>query len=548
MINSNDSYNIQKDVSTINQYFKKLNPSERKLLIQKLSSEERLALFNIIQQNNDLATISKEMGSVLIRHIQHAKDLSPDITRKDDTKSKLTKLTRILSEQRDNLAYFFNILTADKANAIFQSLVQEECEIVNDPKPQISNIELKELLEKAKKEAEPGTKITLAKLLSEKGFSREMTGIQFTDSLSLKDVNLTGIIFNNCSFDWTPCSNSILKDVAFRNCDISNVSFMNSNFENCEFINCDMRETMFTGAELKNVFFIRCGIISSSFEDTTISEGGFYFVSMPATHFLEASINNCEIAESSLKDTVFFDNLDKFIIDNSSKKTAIMTKATAAILIHPEARGITTPKAYMKLDQTAHLLPLRITMQAQKATKEGVNKEVEAALQEIDPNDPNKIPIAQSLIQKLAVDTNSESARILRKAEKLASQVDSFFLPGGEDVPPALYGQKKGDQTDWGDDYRRSILELGMIHQSFNKGIPLMAVCRGFQMSNVYCGAQLIQHVDGHKGIQTLKLTYPEKQGLYADAMKKSIVTACFHHQAVPQETAAREHLQLYHV
>jgi hypothetical protein len=71
-----------------------------------------------------------------------------------------------------------------------------------------------------------------------------------------------------------------------------------------------------------------------------------------------------------------------------------------------------------------------------------------------------------------------------------------------------------------------------------------MAVCRGFQMSNVYFGAQLIQHVEGHKGVQTLELTTPEKRGLYGEAMKNNIVSACFHHQAVPEETPATEHLE----
>lgn len=533
----------------IQEKFLNLDASQKKLLIKQLSSRGRSALLSIIE-NNGYIQINKSVSQTLKTQLKQVKNFTAEITRRNDTSSPFSQIKKIFIKSFANLAAIFNLLTADKTNSLIKLALLKQEPKINDL-PCASNKQLNKLLSIARAQAETGAQVDLAKLLKENDFSTEIRGQTFSNTFSLKEMNLEGITFTNCKFNWALCSHSTLKDVTFKNCDIFNLSLMSSSLEDCFFENCEMREVMFTGAELKNVYFVRSSVISSSFEDACLSECIFKSCSLPATHFLEATIENSAIFSSQLKDAVFFGTLNQFEVDDKTKETAVVTRPTTAILVHPEARGITTPKAYMKLDQSANTIPLRITMQSQKTTKEGVNAEVEAALQSIGPYDRTESPIAQRLLkyiaenpEYIAENPESESAKILKKAEKLASEVDSFFLPGGEDVPPALYGQEKGEQTDWGGDYRRSILELGMIHHSFNKGIPLMAVCRGFQMSNVYFGAQLIQHIDGHKKLQTFELGTPEKSGLYAEAMKHNIISACFHHQAVSQDTAATEHLE----
>lgn len=259
------------------------------------------------------------------------------------------------------------------------------------------------------------------------------------------------------------------------------------------------------------------------------------------------TINECSILNSDLTNAAFFDTLNRFdIADKKTKSTAVITKPLAVILVNPQARGISTPKAFMKLDQSAGMIPLRVALQPQKVKTEDVNKETEANLKKIGPYDRNASPIPQRLIKEIAdnPEKNLNSMKILKKAALLAAEVDSFFLPGGEDIPPALYGQEKEAQTEDGGDYRRSLLELGLIHHAFNKGIPIMGVCRGFQMSNVYFGAQLIQHVDGHKGVQMFKLEVGEAKGLYFSAFKNNLIGASVHHQAIPKQINATEHLE----
>jgi anthranilate/para-aminobenzoate synthase component II len=103
-----------------------------------------------------------------------------------------------------------------------------------------------------------------------------------------------------------------------------------------------------------------------------------------------------------------------------------------------------------------------------------------------------------------------------------------------------LYGEEQDKNTKWDGDYRRSLMELGLIHQCFNKGIPLMSICRGFQMTSVYFGAKLHQHVGrGQVGVQILgkrdrsDMEEASPAGIYGNVVS-GIRAAVYHHQAVP--------------
>nr|MBA3603878.1 gamma-glutamyl-gamma-aminobutyrate hydrolase family protein [Parachlamydiaceae bacterium] len=455
----------------------------------------------------------------------------------------------------NEVGYIFNYYGEKKTNSLMKDVF-----VKNYPQqsPQATLTILENLIESQKKvqsdyelefgkeaaDLKFGTKIDLAKLLHANGFSKVISGLNFSSQYSMKNLDFKGLTFNNCKFYWTNCSNSNFENTKFLNCNISNLCLLNSNLINCKFDKCTLREVMFTGSNIDNTEFIHSELICSSFEDTNIKNSKFNHVAMPATHFLDSLIENTEIVDSNLQNTVFFDQFHSFDVDDESKKTARITKPTAAFLINPEVRGVSTPKAFMKLDQNGNLLPLRITMHAQKVSPEKINQECENAFKEIGPYDATKLPIPQQLIAKIKENPEFESARILRKAEKLAQYVNSFCLPGGEDLSPALYGQAREEHTDLTSDYRRTILELGIIDQSYKKGIPLMAICRGFQLSNVYFGAQLLQNVIGHKTVQKYELSTAEKTGIFGGVMKNSIIGAAAHHQAIPITQQAANHLE----
>ncbi len=69
-----------------------------------------------------------------------------------------------------------------------------------------------------------------------------------------------------------------------------------------------------------------------------------------------------------------------------------------------------------------------------------------------------------------------------------------LVLLGGTDVNPALYGEERHEKTEEPDD-RRDEVELRLIGEAISRGLPILAICRGLQILNVYYGGTLVQHL-----------------------------------------------------
>jgi putative glutamine amidotransferase len=69
-----------------------------------------------------------------------------------------------------------------------------------------------------------------------------------------------------------------------------------------------------------------------------------------------------------------------------------------------------------------------------------------------------------------------------------------LMLMGGSDVNPKLYGEQARAETDQPDD-ERDEAELRLIDEALRNNMPILAICRGIQILNVYHGGTLIQHL-----------------------------------------------------
>ena len=71
---------------------------------------------------------------------------------------------------------------------------------------------------------------------------------------------------------------------------------------------------------------------------------------------------------------------------------------------------------------------------------------------------------------------------------------DGLLLAGGDDIEPALFGQ--ADQGSRGIDRARDRAELALLDAFLGAGKPVLAICRGHQVVNVWAGGDLIQDLD----------------------------------------------------
>jgi putative glutamine amidotransferase len=74
------------------------------------------------------------------------------------------------------------------------------------------------------------------------------------------------------------------------------------------------------------------------------------------------------------------------------------------------------------------------------------------------------------------------------------NDVRGLMLMGGTDVNPNRYGANRWAETDEPDDARDQV-ELNLIESALAKNLPLLAICRGLQILNVYHGGTLVQHL-----------------------------------------------------
>lgn len=72
-----------------------------------------------------------------------------------------------------------------------------------------------------------------------------------------------------------------------------------------------------------------------------------------------------------------------------------------------------------------------------------------------------------------------------------------LVLAGGGDMDPALFGQ--ADRGSRGIDRRRDEAELALLDGFLGAGRPVLAICRGHQVANVWAGGDLIQDL-GRRG------------------------------------------------
>jgi putative glutamine amidotransferase len=71
-----------------------------------------------------------------------------------------------------------------------------------------------------------------------------------------------------------------------------------------------------------------------------------------------------------------------------------------------------------------------------------------------------------------------------------------LLLTGGTDVNPQRYGAAARPETDEPDDERDRV-ELEQIHAAIERNLPILGICRGLQILNVYHGGTLFQHIEG---------------------------------------------------
>src|SRR4029079_2260867 len=90
--------------------------------------------------------------------------------------------------------------------------------------------------------------------------------------------------------------------------------------------------------------------------------------------------------------------------------------------------------------------------------------------------------------------------------------LDGILFSGGSDLEPGLYGAEAHPETT-GIRPERDKAELALMEAALARDLPMLAVCRGFEILNVARGGDLVQHLPDVVGDDKHKQT----NGVFAD-------------------------------
>jgi putative glutamine amidotransferase len=81
----------------------------------------------------------------------------------------------------------------------------------------------------------------------------------------------------------------------------------------------------------------------------------------------------------------------------------------------------------------------------------------------------------------------------------ILDELDGFIFQGGSDLAPETYEEKPIIEGRWLGDAHRDEYELFIMDYAVKNNKPILAICRGMQLMNVYFGGSLYQDISTQK-------------------------------------------------
>lgn len=165
-----------------------------------------------------------------------------------------------------------------------------------------------------------------------------------------------------------------------------------------------------------------------------------------------------------------------------------------------------------------------------------MTKQLSIAVSRLAPN-------YEAWLQRLCpgLETVNFDGRVPKDFRSRIQDYSGLVLTGGGDIHPSLYGNPDTEKYCMGIDINRDELEFNLLEAALTYELPILAICRGLQVLNVFLGGTLIPHIPSlpdkllHKDRQDLDHSIsvnPVSQLFRITGAGKGIVNSS-HHQAI---------------
>ncbi|HXH61308.1 MAG TPA: gamma-glutamyl-gamma-aminobutyrate hydrolase family protein [Fimbriimonadaceae bacterium] len=159
-----------------------------------------------------------------------------------------------------------------------------------------------------------------------------------------------------------------------------------------------------------------------------------------------------------------------------------------------------------------------------------------------DPNDPgNERTYVNRLYADCLVEAGAAPVLLTRATpvESIVPLLDGLLIPGGDDIDASQFGAKNHPMVKL-EDPGRYVFEKALL-DALPQEAPVLGICYGCQMINVYRGGSLVQHIPDvagasqHTGGVEEKYMVEPTSRLEAMLGSQCVVGKSYHHQANAQ-------------
>lgn len=331
--------------------------------------------------------------------------------------------------------------------------------------------------------------------------------------------SLIGLEFNNNEFNKGFFSNSKIWNTSFNTaylnkCSLQGADVRNSSWNNVIFYKCDLSKTVLQKSEIVNSIFFECSLTEVSFNSSVMNNVVFLNCWLDSSSFLSANVAKSFLVDCRLENALLCDAEQSFAISGDNSLD----------LRHPVIAfgwDYASPRPQAKIQRSA-LQNLAMNVLCYdlfecNASDEELKEEINELMGRIVQTDQG-VHLGDgicfpSIPQALLASASNDSAiqRTKNAARNILQYADALFLPGGHDIEPLFYGEQRLHDTCTERDLKRSVLEFALLQAADEMKMPVMGICRGFQIRAVYDGGKISQMLNSrHYGIQELNISRGE--------------------------------------
>ena len=132
---------------------------------------------------------------------------------------------------------------------------------------------------------------------------------------------------------------------------------------------------------------------------------------------------------------------------------------------------------------------------------------------------------------------------VLEPSDSVPDAIAGICFSGGGDIAPERYGEVDSEQVCENVVPERDELELSAARRALDADLPVLGICRGFQVLNVALGGRLAMDIKGHQATNDDVITHvvrPSAGSKLARATSaEDMRVNSRHHQAVTEDLLA---------